>query len=88
MHSFSPYNTHEIALGLLRPHSQVLDVGCGPGTFAAMARTLGCEVVGLDVAENNIAAMAAAGFDAKLVDLEDPDQRLALQLACRARLLG
>ena len=23
-----------------------------------------------------------------LVDLEDPDQRLALQLACRARLLG
>jgi DNA-binding PucR family transcriptional regulator len=22
------------------------------------------------------------------VDLEDPDQRLALQLACRARLLG
>jgi len=69
----SPYNTHEVAVGLVRPNSSILDVGCGPGVFASMALTLGCSVLGLDHSDSNVASMVAAGCDAELVDLEDPN---------------
>src|SRR5688572_17199475 len=50
----------------IEPGMTVLDLGCGDGTTALPAARLGAEVLGIDIAENLVAAgnarAAAAGF--------------------------
>ncbi len=64
--------THELGQRLgLGPHSRVLDVASGQGTSALyLAETFGCEVVGLDLSEENIdlakAAAAERGLAARV----------------------
>ncbi len=54
--------THELGERLgLGPHSRLLDVASGRGTSALyLAETFGCEVVGVDLSENNIDLARAA----------------------------
>lgn len=42
-------------LGLLRPGTRVLDLGCGPGLYAARMARSGCEVTGIDLSPRSIA---------------------------------
>lgn len=52
-------------IGALRPpHSDILDIGCGDGTFLAMARDAGFDGLGIDSAEQNIRACTTRGIDA------------------------
>jgi SAM-dependent methyltransferase len=52
----------------------VLDLGCGPGTFAAAAVARGARVVGIDVDRSAVAAAAAAvpGAEFLVGDAHDP----------------
>ncbi|TWF77458.1 methyltransferase family protein [Pseudonocardia hierapolitana] len=52
----------------------VLDLGCGPGTFAAAAVARGARVVGIDVDRSAVATAAAAVPDAEFLvgDAHDP----------------
>ncbi|MHA2160741.1 MAG: methyltransferase domain-containing protein, partial [Candidatus Thorarchaeota archaeon] len=45
---------HEKILQLVKPSMRVLDIGCGPGSFAQEASRKGAEVVGVDSSENMI----------------------------------
>lgn len=42
-------------LGVLRPGTRVLDLGCGPGLYAERMARLGCAVTGIDLSERSIA---------------------------------
>ncbi|MEU3048067.1 methyltransferase domain-containing protein [Streptomyces sp. NPDC006984] len=54
----------------LRPGMRVLDVASGPGTTAlALATEFGCEVVGVDLGEQNVARAGHAAEKAALADL-------------------
>ena len=73
--SFHPggtHLTHELAQRMrLGPHSRVLDVASGRGTSALyLAETFGCQVVGVDLSEENLriaqAATAERGLDARV----------------------
>lgn len=62
---------HDQALLALtgRPPARLLDVGCADGQFLARAAALGHRVVGIDFAEDDIAAARARGFEAYVADL-------------------
>lgn len=51
----------------------MLDVGCGEGVVASLLRDVGCEVVGLDIDEESVAAMNKLGFKAHCCDLDADD---------------
>ncbi|NOY44234.1 MAG: methyltransferase domain-containing protein [Deltaproteobacteria bacterium] len=54
------------------PGHRILDLGCGQGEMARFFRDLGYEVVGVDVAETNVAKMHSLGFEAFRADLNEP----------------
>ena len=52
--------------------SRVLEVGCGPGWFAARAREeLGAEVVAVDTSERMVELARARGVDARVGDVQE-----------------
>lgn len=53
------------------PGKRVLDVGAGPGYYAAYFREHGYEVVCIDICKKMIAFCRAKGLDARLMDLEE-----------------
>ena len=62
--------THELAQRMgLGPHSRVLDVAAGRGTSALyLAETFGCEVVGIDLSEENVRLAQAAAIERGLCE--------------------
>ena len=52
---------------------RVLDVACGTGALAVTARERGAHVVAVDLAPAMVAAVAATGLDARLMDAERLD---------------
>jgi 2-polyprenyl-3-methyl-5-hydroxy-6-metoxy-1,4-benzoquinol methylase len=55
----------------LSPQDRWLDVGCGSGAFLLKVRErVGCEVVGLDIAQEAVEVARAAGLDAHVGTLE------------------
>lgn len=42
-------------LGLLRRGTRVLDLGCGPGLYAARMAAIGCDVTGIDISPRSLA---------------------------------
>jgi trans-aconitate methyltransferase len=51
-----------------RPGERVLDLGCGEGALTAKLVALGCEVVGVDASEAQIAVARALGLEARVLD--------------------
>jgi SAM-dependent methyltransferase len=57
------------AVGALEPR-RALEVGCGPGDFAARLQTAGIEVVAVDQSEQMVALARERGIDARLGDVQ------------------
>lgn len=53
----------------IKPGDQVMDLGCGDGTTALPAAQLGADVLGVDIAENLVAAGTARAAAAGLTNL-------------------
>jgi 2-polyprenyl-3-methyl-5-hydroxy-6-metoxy-1,4-benzoquinol methylase len=66
-------DSHTLAQLMCRPQSDVLDVGCGRGVVAERFVSLGCRVVGLDVAESAVEAMRERSLVAHVCDLDNDD---------------
>lgn len=49
-----------------RPGERILDLGCGDGVLAAKMMEMGCEVVGVDASEMQVAAARKLGVDARV----------------------
>lgn len=62
---------------LLAPRrgERILDLGCGDGVIAARLAEMGCEVVGVDSSEMQVAAARKLGVDARVVSGEALDFR-------------
>lgn len=50
-----------------RPGERILDLGCGDGVLTEKLVSLGCEVVGVDASELQIAAARKRGLDARVI---------------------
>ncbi len=50
-----------------RPGERILDLGCGDGVLAAKLTAMGCEVVGVDASEMQVAAARKLGVDARVM---------------------
>ena len=50
-----------------RPGERILDLGCGDGVLTEKLASLGCEVVGVDASEMQIAAARKRGLDARVI---------------------
>ena len=46
---------------------RILDLGCGDGVLAAELASLGCEVIGVDASEMQVAAARKGGVDARVM---------------------
>lgn len=59
-------------LGLLAPQSgeRILDLGCGDGALTAKLAALGCQVVGVDSSDAQVAAARKLGLDARVIDAQ------------------
>ncbi|HZP34140.1 MAG TPA: class I SAM-dependent methyltransferase [Candidatus Acidoferrales bacterium] len=53
-----------------RPGERILDLGCGDGVLAAKLAEMGCEVVGIDASEMQVAAARKLGVDARVISGE------------------
>jgi len=51
-----------------QPGERILDLGCGDGTLALRLVEAGCAVVGVDAGPDMVAAAAARGVDARVMD--------------------
>ena len=58
---------------LLAPRlgERILDLGCGDGVLAAKMAEMGCEVVGVDASEMQVAAAQKLGVDARVLAGEE-----------------
>ncbi len=56
-------------LALLPENGKLLDVGCGDGAIAVLARQKGLDAYGIDISANNIARARLNGISAKTCDL-------------------
>lgn len=71
-------DSYSVVSVLIPPHSRVLDVGCGDGTFARQLASRGCEVVGIEI-DKEKADSAGEWCERVIVgDLEDLDFDLEL----------
>ena len=52
------------------PGERILDLGCGDGTLTEKIAAAGAAVVGVDASEEMVAAAAARGLDARVIDAE------------------
>ncbi|HLU55338.1 MAG TPA: methyltransferase domain-containing protein [Pseudonocardia sp.] len=70
----APLHARVLDLAGVGEGTTVLDLGCGPGTFAAAAVARGARVVGIDVDRSAVAAAAAAvpGAEFRTGDAHDP----------------
>jgi SAM-dependent methyltransferase len=70
----APLHARVLDLAGVEAGTTVLDLGCGPGTFAAAAAARGARVVGIDVDRSAVAAAAAAvpGAEFLVGDAHDP----------------
>jgi len=59
---FSAYSSHQRIVGLVKPGSRVLDVGCAGGYLARELKAKGCTVVGVDVSDDAAAREATDRF--------------------------
>jgi SAM-dependent methyltransferase len=50
-----------------RPGERILDLGCGDGVLAAKLAEMGCEIVGVDASEMQVAAARKLGLDARVI---------------------
>ena len=53
-----------------RPGERILDLGCGDGTLTAQIAAAGATVVGVDASQEMVAAAAARGLDARVMDVQ------------------
>jgi len=69
-----PLHARVLDLARVGAGTTVLDMGCGPGTFAAAAVARGARVVGIDVDRSAVVAATAAvpGADFRVGDAHDP----------------
>ena len=58
-----------------RPGEHILDLGCGDGVLAAKLAEMGCEVVGVDASEMQVAAARKLGVDARVMGGEEVEFR-------------
>lgn len=79
----------QAALDVLRPGDKVLEVGVGFGHFLRAARSIGCEISGVELNPSAVAAAQAAGFTIFAEDLAAVAVRKASQLdaACAFQVL-
>lgn len=70
----APLHTRVLDLAGVGPGTALLDLGCGPGTFAAAAVARGARVVGIDADPSAVAAASAAvpEADFRVGDAHDP----------------
>src|ERR687893_222139 len=70
----APLHARVLDLARVGAGTTVLDLGCGPGTFAAAAVARGARVVGIDTDRSAVAAAAAAvpEADFRIGDAHDP----------------
>lgn len=70
----APLHARVLDLAGVGAGTTVLDLGCGPGTFAAAAVARGARVVGIDVDHSAVVAASAAvpGADFRTGDAHDP----------------
>ena len=54
-----------------QPGERILDVGCGDGTLTTQIVARGATVVGVDASAEMVAAAAARGLDARVMDAQD-----------------
>src|SRR5260370_2624942 len=50
-----------------RPGERILDLGCGDGVLAAKLAEMGCQVIGVDASEMQVAAARKLGVDARVM---------------------
>jgi trans-aconitate methyltransferase len=50
-----------------RPGERILDLGCGDGVLAARLIEMGCQVLGVDASEMQVAAARKLGVDARVI---------------------
>ena len=63
--------TDVVALLSPRDGQRILDLGCGDGALTERLAAAGCEVVGVDSSEAQVAATRGRGLDARLMDGSD-----------------
>jgi SAM-dependent methyltransferase len=54
-----------------QPGERILDLGCGDGPLTAKLAAMGCEVVGVDASEAQVAEARKLGLDARVMDGEN-----------------
>ncbi len=64
----SDLGTPVVELLAPQPGERILDLGCGDGALTAKLVAMGCEVVGVDASEPQIAGARALGLDAHVMD--------------------
>src|SRR5665213_1759443 len=69
-HEGDPNSSYEMMLAFIEPSMRVLDLGCGPGSFAKQLVAHGCTVTGVDVNPEHALAARAYCKDVLLADLE------------------
>jgi len=66
-----PNSSYEMMLAFVEPSMRVLDLGCGPGSFARQLVARGCTVTGVDVNPEHALSARAYCADVRLADLEN-----------------
>jgi len=65
-----PNSSYTLLLDAIAPGARVLDLGCGPGSFARQLAAHGCAVTAVDVNPDHVAMTRPYCVDARVVDLE------------------
>lgn len=70
LHEGDPNSSYELMLASIAPSARVLDLGCGPGSFAKQLVAHGCTVTGVDLNPEHTLGARAYCANVHLADLE------------------